>query len=94
MNLHRKSRTNPIRLHLGAFNRAVDGWVNTDITPHIWGSRVPFAVFLLHSDGKLSEERYHEHHTGIFKKLHYLDLTKPLPLTDSSASAVFSRSCT
>ena len=88
--MHRQNGKNAIRLHLGAFNCAVDGWVNTDITPHIWVSRVPLAALILRCVGKLTEERYQEHRAGVFQKLRFLDLTKPLPFADSSVSAVFS----
>jgi hypothetical protein len=31
-----------VKLHLGAFTSVVDGWVNIDVTPHLWIARFPF----------------------------------------------------
>lgn len=77
------------RLHLGCFDEPLDGWVNTDITPHIWVSRVPLAAEALHSIGKLSKERLTQHRNGIFKKVRYLNVSKPFPYQNASFSAVF-----
>ena len=79
-----------IRLHLGAFNCAIPGWVNTDITPHLWIARVPFAARVFHQLGKMTDARYREHLAGQFRTLKYLDLTKPLPYPNESVEAVFS----
>lgn len=79
-----------VRLHLGAFNCAIPGWVNTDITPHLWIARVPFAARVLHRLGKMTDERYREHLAGQFRTLNYLDLTKSLPYGNESVEAVFS----
>ena len=38
----------------------------------------------------MTRDRYEQHRKGIFRKLHYLDLTRPLPYKDCSVSAVFS----
>ncbi|QDM22644.1 methyltransferase domain-containing protein [Tardiphaga sp. vice154] len=78
------------RLHLGAFNCAVDHWINTDVTRHIWVSRIPLAARALHMCRLMGAERYREHREGRFRKLRYMDLTKPLPFPDRSISAVFS----
>lgn len=79
-----------MKLHLGAFDRAVEGWLNTDVTPHIFISRVPGAAGLLRAAGKLDDHKYHMHRSGQFRALRYLDLTKPLPFADESVTAVFS----
>src|SRR5208282_4395307 len=79
-----------IKLHLGAFDCSLDGWLNTDITPHIWISKIPFAANILYKVGLLPEERYLQHKNGVFSRLKYMDLTKPLPLPDESCVAVFS----
>src|SRR5437660_5420619 len=79
-----------VKLHLGAFHRGIPGWINTDITPHIWITRVPFAVALLKYFGKISEERWQQHRNGCFNNLKYMDLARPLPFPDGSVSAVFS----
>ena len=84
------SQPDLIKLHLGAFNCALNGWVNTDITPHIWVARVPFAAQLLRAVGRMTQDRLEEHKRGQFSRLKYMDLTRPLPFADGSVSAVFS----
>jgi SAM-dependent methyltransferase len=79
-----------IRLHIGAFDCAIDGWLNTDITPHIWISRIPFMARLLFAFGFMDNDRFRQHQRGVFSKLKYMDLTRPLPLKDGSVSVVFS----
>jgi SAM-dependent methyltransferase len=80
----------PTKLHLGAFNSSVEGWLNTDITPHIFIARVPYAPLLLWKAGMMTADRFDEHKRGIFKKLYYLDVTKPFPLPSNHFSSVFS----
>jgi SAM-dependent methyltransferase len=79
-----------LKLHLGAFDRAVDGWLNTDVTPHIFISRVPGAAVLLRAAGKLDDGKFRMHRSGQFRALKYLDLTKALPFEDDTVAAVFS----
>jgi len=79
-----------LKLHIGAFDCALDGWHNTDITPHIFIGRVPLLPLLLHKAGFISRERYEQHRSGVFRKLHYLDLCKPLPFANASFEAIFS----
>jgi len=79
-----------MKLHLGAFDRSVDGWHNTDITPHIYIARIPYLPWLLHKLHIIDELRYGQHGEGVFRKLHYLDLCKPLPFPDDSVDAIFS----
>jgi hypothetical protein len=40
-------------LHLGCLDRPVDGWVNTDITPHIFVARIPLAARILRRLGAM-----------------------------------------
>lgn len=79
-----------MKLHLGAFDSGVAGWVNTDITPHIWISKFPGFPFLLHKLGLMSKARFEQHKNGVFSMLVYLDLCKPLPYADVSVEAIFS----
>lgn len=79
-----------VKLHIGAFNCPADGWLNTDITPHIWISRIPLAAKVLYAIGKMTKQRLAEHELGLFRRLQYLDITKPLPFADASVAAVFS----
>src|SRR5438876_1720436 len=85
-----RSTGSPAKLHIGAFNCGIDGWVNTDVTPHLWVARIPFAAKLLHLVRVLDDARYDEHRRGRFDGLRYMDATKALPLADASVSAVFS----
>ena len=79
-----------MKLHLGAFNRSVNGWINTDVTPHIWISKIPFLPFILFKLNLMSAERYQEHKEKRFNQLKYLDLTEPLPYPPESVEAIFS----
>jgi SAM-dependent methyltransferase len=77
------------KLQIGCFNLPADGWYNTDVTPHLWIARVPGAASLLHAVGKLSDERLREHRSGVFSRLHYLNVLKPFPYPDNSFTGVF-----
>lgn len=79
-----------MRLHLGAFDQGIDGWVNSDITPQLLVGRVPGLAWLLHRIGKIPYTRFEQHKRGVFRKLRYLDLTKPLPFKANSIEAIFS----
>jgi SAM-dependent methyltransferase len=79
-----------MKLHIGCFNVLLEGWHNTDVTPHIFISRVPFAAALLHAVGTISDERYRQHREGIFRRVHFLDATKRFPFDDNSLDAVYS----
>ena len=82
--------TRNMKLHLGSFNQPADGWHNTDITPHIFVSRIPLAAPLLHLLGKMTDERMNEHRSGVFRKVHFLNVAKRFPFKDASVEAVFS----
>jgi SAM-dependent methyltransferase len=86
----RDARPGLSRLHLGAFDCAIPGWINTDITPHLWISRIPMGAWMLNTFGLLSDKRYAAYRDGRFRALRYVDLTKPLPFGDKSCDAVFS----
>ena len=78
------------RLHIGCFDRPVDGWWNTDITPHLWISRIPGLAALLASLGKMDAARYEQHRQGVFRRVHHLNLMRRLPFADSAVEYVFS----
>jgi predicted SAM-dependent methyltransferase len=78
------------RLHIGCFDCPVDGWLNTDITPHIWISRVPLLPSLLYRAGKMPRERFLQHQQGVFRKVQYLNLFNLLPYADHTFQYVFS----
>ncbi len=71
------------RLHLGAFDQVQAGWVNTDITPHLFVARVPGLPWLLHRFGVLGGERYAAYRAGKFRALRYLDVTRRFRFPDS-----------
>lgn len=77
-------------LHLGCFDQPTDGWYNTDITPHIFISKIPCLPWVLRKLSVLDEKRYLQHKTGIFRNIHYVDLRRRLPFKDNSVDAVFS----
>ncbi len=78
------------KLHLGAFDQVVDGWINTDVSPHLLLARIPGAGALLHRLGRLSDDRYAAYADGRFRALRYLDLTRPLPFPDDAVGAIYS----
>jgi SAM-dependent methyltransferase len=77
------------KLHIGAFDVVHDGWLNTDVTPHMAVARVPGLAGALRRAGRLSDERWSAHRAGVFRRLHYVDLTRPLPYPDGAFTAVF-----
>jgi hypothetical protein len=79
-----------MKIHFGAFNCPIDGWVNTDITPHLFIARVPGLPWLLHKIGKIPASRYQDYQRGAFRKLRYLNVGKPWPFADDTAEAIFS----
>lgn len=79
-----------MKLHLGAFNTGIVGWCNTDVTPHIWISRIPFLGLLLSFVGLITAARYDDYRKGVFRKLKYLDLCRPLPFCENTIEAIFS----
>ena len=78
------------KLHLGCFDQPVRGWLNTDITPHIWVARVPGLARLMNRVGRLSDHRLAQHQAGVFRSVKYLDLSRRFRLPDASISAIFS----
>lgn len=79
-----------MKVHLGAFDRSVEGWLNTDITPHLFIAKVPFLPWVLCKLGIMPHGRYLQHKDQVFRRLKYVDLTKPLPFRDRSVAAFFS----
>ena len=78
------------KLHFGCFDQVHEGWVNTDITPHIWVARIPFLPRILHALGYISDERFEQHKQGIFKRIQRLDLTRRFPYRSGEFCAAFS----
>jgi len=78
------------KLHLGCFDCPLEGWLNTDITPHLWIARIPFLPELLHRLGKMDARRFAQHREGIFKKVQYLNLSKTFPYPNDQFEFVFS----
>jgi SAM-dependent methyltransferase len=77
------------KLHLGAFNQVHEGWVNTDITPHLLVARVPALPFLLHRAGLIDARRYAAHRDGTFRSLRYLDLSRRFRFPDGYFECAF-----
>ena len=78
------------RLHFGAFNCPRDGWINTDVTPHLRIARVPGLAWALHKLRRMTDARYAEHQAGVFRRLHYLNVTRGWPFSNEKFEAVFS----
>ncbi len=79
-----------MKLHLGCGQSPTPGWHNTDISPNILISRIPFAAELLGAIGRIPPARVEQHRDGVFKQIHHLDVTKRFPFPDNYAEAVFS----
>jgi hypothetical protein len=79
-----------LKLHLGCFDRPIEGWLNTDVTPHIWVARVPLLAEVLGRAGRLTPERLEQHRAGVFRQVRYLDVSRRFPLADRSVRAIFS----
>jgi SAM-dependent methyltransferase len=77
------------KLHLGAFDQVHDGWVNTDITPHLLVARVPGLPFLLHRAGVIEARRYNAYRDGTFRSLRYLDLSRRFRFPDACFECAF-----
>ena len=80
----------PQKLHLGCFDQVLNGWINTDITPHIFLSRIPGMAFLLFKIAFLSKQRYEQDKQGVFRAIRYLNVTKRFPYADDTFDYVFS----
>ncbi len=78
----------PLKLHLGAFDQILPGWVNTDITPHLWIARVPGMARFMGAAGLVSKARLEQHRAGVFRQLRRLDATRPFPFPDGSVDAI------
>ena len=79
----------PRRLQLGAFDQAQDGWLNTDVTPHLLVARVPGMAWLLHRIGVIDSGRYAVYQSGRFRSLRYLDVERPFRFDDDTFEAVY-----
>jgi SAM-dependent methyltransferase len=78
----------PRKLQLGSFDHTPEGWLNTDITPHLFVARVLGLPWLLHHAGMLSDDRYASHRSGAFRSVRYLDVSRPFRFPDSTFEAV------
>ena len=80
----------PQALHLGGFDQSIEGWTNTDITPHLLIARVPFLSYVLHSFGIMDRHRFEQHRLGTFRDLKYLNLAKPFPFPNDTIQFIYS----
>ena len=79
----------PRRLQLGAFDQPHEGWLNTDITPHLLVARVPGLPWAMHRAGRLSDERYAQHRAGTFRALRYLNVAERFRFADDTFECAF-----
>lgn len=80
----------PRRLQLGAFDRAPEGWLNTDISPHLLIARVPGLPWLLRRAAVMGPERYAAHQAGAFRSARYLDVSRRFRFPDDTFECVYS----
>ncbi|MGA8599413.1 MAG: methyltransferase domain-containing protein [Bryobacteraceae bacterium] len=78
------------KLHLGAFDQILPGWVNSDITPHLLIARIPGLPRLMARLGIMPDYRLAQHQAGIFCQLRYLNVTKRFPFRDGCVSCIYS----
>ena len=78
------------KLHFGCFNCPREGWVNTDVTPHLRIARVPGLARVLRALGKMSDERFAEHRSGLFRRVNYLNVARQWPYAADSFDAIYS----
>ncbi|MGH2871330.1 MAG: class I SAM-dependent methyltransferase [Solirubrobacteraceae bacterium] len=81
--------TLPRRLQLGAFDHVHEGWLSTDITPHLLVARVPGLAWALHRAGAIGPDRYVSHRSGAFRSVRYLDLTRRFRFPDDAFECVY-----
>lgn len=86
----RRGEKTGARLHLGCFDQALSGWVNTDITPHIFVARTPGLARLLFRLGLISERRYRQHREGAFRHARYLDVRRRFPFAGETFDCIYS----
>jgi SAM-dependent methyltransferase len=79
----------PQRLQLGAFDQVQQGWLNTDVTPHLFVARLPGLAWLLRRAGVIGDERYAAYRSGTFRSLRYLDVARRFRFEDDSFEAVY-----
>jgi len=79
----------PPYLHLGCFDKILEGWLNCDITPHIRIARIPGLARLLHGLGLMTSDRLLQHDTGVFRTVQYLDVTRRFPFSDETFQAAY-----
>lgn len=79
----------PLRVNLGCFDSSEEGWINTDITPHIWISRIPGSAWILWKCGLMDRARYDQHRAKIFDRVTYLNMAKRFPFRDNQVEAYF-----
>lgn len=77
-------------LQLGCLGEVAPGWVNTDVTPHIWVARVPGLARLLRATRMITADRYAQHRRGVYSQVRYLNVGKRFPFADASFDNVFS----
>jgi len=78
------------KLRLGCFDQVYYGWVNKDVTPHIFLSRIPGIAFILFKVGILGRQRYEQYKQGVFNAVKYLNVTKKFPYADATFDCIFS----
>lgn len=84
-----RSRTER-RLHFGCYNLPVPGWINTDVSSQILLSRLPMGPKLAAKAGLLNAQQRADHAAGVWKRVQYMDLSKPFPFATGTMEAIYS----
>ena len=78
------------KLHIGCFDQVLPGWINADITPHIFVASVPGLAFLLRKTGVITEQRFRQHREGTFRNVRYLNVARRFPYADETFDYIYS----
>ncbi len=77
------------KLQIGAFDHVCEGWVNTDITPHMLVARVPGLPWVLRRLRIVGAERAQAYRSGAFRSLRYLDVSRRFRFPDGCFQYVY-----
>ncbi|EAW38397.1 hypothetical protein L8106_06339 [Lyngbya sp. PCC 8106] len=87
--INQEQAMNYKNLHIGCLDQVFPGWINTDITPHIYVSKVPGLPWFLYKLKKISPERYQQYEKGIFRQIKYLNVSQKFPWSDDTFDNVY-----
>lgn len=80
----------PRKLNIGCFDQVITGWINADVTPHLFVARIPELAALLFWMGWINEYGYRQHRQGIFRQVRYLNAAKKFPYRAETVDCLYS----